>query len=145
MASTVGTQRWCFAMNESMPLPVGEPAPRAQQPARALFQGIVESFKLEGNPKGHVIPLPAANRDTYSSIRCSEPLQPDRGCLQGQGSTTSLRNLFQHLTTMTVKTFFLISNLNLPSFSLKPLPLVLSQQTLLKSLSPCFLQPPFRY
>ena len=46
---------------------------------------IIESFELEGNPKGHVVPLPAANRDTYSSIRCSEPLQPDLGCLQGRG------------------------------------------------------------
>ena len=35
--------------------------------------------------------------------------------------------------------FFCISNLNLPSFSLKPLPLVLSPQTPLKSLSPSFL------
>ena len=38
--------------------------------------------------------------------------------------TTSLGNLFQCLTTLTVKNF-LTSNLNLTSFSLKPLPLVL--------------------
>ncbi|KAK4807049.1 hypothetical protein QYF61_018390 [Mycteria americana] len=45
-------------------------------------------------------------------------------------SNTSLGNLFQCFTTLIVKKFFLISSLNLPSFSLKPLPLVLSQQAL---------------
>ncbi|KAK4828156.1 LOW QUALITY PROTEIN: hypothetical protein QYF61_024071, partial [Mycteria americana] len=53
-------------------------------------------------------------------------------------STTSLGNLFQCFTTLIVKNVFLISTLNLPSFSLKPLPLVLSQQALLKSLLPSF-------
>ncbi|KAK4822238.1 hypothetical protein QYF61_011879 [Mycteria americana] len=51
-------------------------------------------------------------------------------------STTSLGNLFQCLTTLIVKNFFLISSLNLPSFSLKPLPLVLSLHALVKSPSP---------
>ena len=41
--------------------------------------------------------------------------------------------------------FFLISNVNLPSFSLKSFALVLSPQTPLKSLFTSFLQPPFRY
>ena len=40
-------------------------------------------------------------------------------------ATASLGNLCQGLTTLTVKNFFLTSNLNLPSFSLEPLPLVL--------------------
>jgi len=40
---------------------------------------------------------------------------------------------------------FLISNLSLPSCSLKPFPLALLHQTLPKSLSTSFLQPPFRY
>jgi len=39
---------------------------------------------------------------------------------------TSLGNKFQCLTTHIVKNLFLISNLNLPSFSVEPLPLVLS-------------------
>ena len=50
-------------------------------------------------------------------------------------STTSLGNLVQCLTTLIVKYFFLISSLNLPSLSLKPLALVLSQQALLKRLN----------
>jgi len=40
--------------------------------------------------------------------------------------TTALGNLFQYLTTLPEKNFFLISSLNLPSCSLKPFPLVLS-------------------
>ncbi|KAK4823530.1 hypothetical protein QYF61_003039 [Mycteria americana] len=52
-------------------------------------------------------------------------------------STTSLGNLGQCFTTLIVKSVFLISSLNLPSFSLKPLPLVLSQQALLKILEGC--------
>ncbi|KAK4819472.1 LOW QUALITY PROTEIN: hypothetical protein QYF61_004698 [Mycteria americana] len=59
-------------------------------------------------------------------------------------STTSLGNLFQCFTTLIVKNFFLQSSLNLPSLSLKLLLLVLSQQALLKSLSPSLLEAPFK-
>jgi len=38
-------------------------------------------------------------------------------------STASLGSLFQHLTTLRVKNFPLISNLNLPSHNFKPFPL----------------------
>ena len=48
-------------------------------------------------------------------------------------STASLGNLFQCLTTLWVKNFLLISNLNLPSFSLKLLLLVLSLHDPVKS------------
>jgi len=51
-------------------------------------------------------------------------------------ATASLGSLGQCLTTLMVKNFFLISNLNLPSFSLEPFPLVLSLHTLVKSPSP---------
>jgi len=51
-------------------------------------------------------------------------------------STTSLRSLFQGLTALTVTDFFLIPDLNLPSLSLKPFPLVLSAQVLLKTFFP---------
>ena len=40
-------------------------------------------------------------------------------------STTSFGNLFQCVTTLRVKNFLLISNLNLPYLSLKPFPFVL--------------------
>ena len=58
-------------------------------------------------------------------------------------STASLDNLFQCFTTLWVKNLLLISDLNLPCLSLKPLPLVLSLSTLLrmnnshKRLVPC--------
>ena len=48
-------------------------------------------------------------------------------------STTSLGNLFQCVTTLCVKNFLLISNLNLPYLSLRPFPLVLSLFTLINS------------
>jgi len=49
----------------------------------------------------------------------------------GEGAATaSLGSLGQGLTTRTGKNSFLICNLNLPSFSLKPLPLVLSLHAL---------------
>ncbi|CAN0052273.1 unnamed protein product [Bubo scandiacus] len=54
-------------------------------------------------------------------------------------ATASLGNLCQCLTTVTVKNFFLISNLDLISFSLKLLPLVLSLLLLIKGPSPSFL------
>ena len=60
-------------------------------------------------------------------------------------STTTMCQSIQNrsfFTTLTVKYFFLIASLNLLSLSLKPLSLVLSQQALLKSLSPSFLQVP---
>jgi len=41
-------------------------------------------------------------------------------------STTSLGSLFQCFTTLSVKKFFLISNLNLPWHNLRPFPLILS-------------------
>jgi len=43
-----------------------------------------------------------------------------------QASTTFLGNLFQCLATLKVKNFFLLPNQNLPPFSLKLLPFVLS-------------------
>jgi len=51
-------------------------------------------------------------------------------------ATASLGNLGQCPATLMGKNFFLISDLNLPSFSLQPFPLVLSLHTLVKSPSP---------
>jgi len=52
---------------------------------------------------------------------------------------TSLGNMFQCLTALIGKNFFAIYNLNLPSLSIKPFLLVLSQQALVKCPSPAFL------
>ena len=67
------------------------------------------------------------------------------GCSELNPTWPSLGNLCQCLTTLMVKNVFLISNLNLPSCSLEPFPLVLSLHTLVKSPSPSFLWAPFRY
>ena len=45
--------------------------------------------------------------------------QPGFDCLHDGASTASLGNLFQCVTTLCVKNFLLISNLNLPCLSLK--------------------------
>jgi len=54
-----------------------------------------------------------------------------------QASTISLGILFQHLTILWVKNFFLTLNLNLPSSSLKPFPFVLSLSDCVKIQSAC--------
>jgi len=64
---------------------------------------------------------------------------PDLEHLQGWDIHNFSMQHFQCLTTLITKNFFLISNLNLPSFSLKLLPLVILQQALIKSLSPSLL------
>jgi len=72
-------------------------------------------------------------RDLFDQLRvlrapCSVALNSARE----RTATTSLGNLGQDLTTLMVKNFFLISNLNLPCFSLKPSPFVLSLQALVQ-------------
>jgi len=80
------------------------------------------------------------------------PIQPDLECLHGQlphlwATCVSLLLPRKKQTTTTMKQTtkqqqqkpLITSNLNLPSFNLKPFPLFLSQQTLPKSLSPSFL------
>ena len=52
---------------------------------------------------------------------------------RGGDSTTTLGSLFQWSTTLRVKEFFLIPNLNLPWCNLRPFPLMLSQGALLSS------------
>ena len=49
-------------------------------------------------------------------------IQPGLEHLQGWGIHSLSGQLFQHLSTLIVKNFPLISNVNLPSFDLKPFP-----------------------
>ena len=55
-----------------------------------------------------------------------DPIQPALEVLQGWGTHSFSGQLCQRLTAPS-KDFFLMSNLNFPSFSLKTFPLVLSQ------------------
>jgi len=95
---------------------------------------IIELFELEGMLKSHLVQLPAIYRGTYSYSRLLTVLSSPTFDVSNDGSsTTSLGSLFQYLCILIVK-IFLISSLNLPSFTLKPFLLVLSQQILLQSL-----------
>ena len=81
----------------------------------------IEPFELEGTLKGHPVQLPHSDQ---GHLQASSSLT--LGVSRDGTSTTSLCNPFQCFITLIVTNFFLISSLNLPSFSLKPLPLVLS-------------------
>lgn len=72
------------------------------------------------------------------------PIQCGLKHFQEWGIHNLIGNLFQSFTTLWVKNFFLTSSLNLPSFSLKLLPLVPSLSAHVKSCSPN-LEGPFRY
>lgn len=51
----------------------------------------------------------------------------------------------QSLTTLCIKNFLLIANLNLPSSTSKPFPLILSLSHHIKSVSSCCLKAPFKH
>ena len=68
----------------------------------------------QGHQPPHLIPDQAAQG----------PIPPGHEHLQGWGIHSLSGQLFQHLTTLIVKNLPLISKLNLPSFNLKPFPLV---------------------
>ena len=103
---------------------------------------ITELLELKRTLKAHSVQFPCNKQGHLQPDQVSQcPNQPINVPSVGVAFTTSLGNLFQCLTILIVKILFLISNLNLPSFSLKPFPLVLSQQNLLKillSYSPLF-------
>ena len=92
---------------------------------------------LKGTLRGHLVQLPCSewgHPQLHQVLRAPSSLT--LGVCRDGASTTSLGNWCQCFTTLTVKHFFLGSNLNLSCFSLKLFPLVLSQQILLKSLRP---------
>jgi len=83
-----------------------------------------EFFEMEGTLKGYLVQLSAMSRDTYSSIRLLRaPSNLTLNVSKDGVSTTYPGNLFQCINTLVVKNFLLMSNLILPSFSLKPFPL----------------------
>lgn len=81
---------------------------------------------------GHLAPVLATWAGTPSTKPvCSKPCLTQPWTLPGMRHTAFLGHLCYFLTTLTVNNFFLLSNLNLFSFSLSPFPLVL-----VNSLSP---------
>jgi len=98
---------------------------------------ITECFVLEGTFRHHLTQSPY-NKQGHLQLHqvAQSPVQPGLESLQGWGIDHLSGEPgpgFHHLHCK--KKIFLISSLNLPSLSLKPLPLVLSQQTLLEVLS----------
>ena len=89
-------------------------------------------------PLKAICPTPCIEQGHPQLHQCSQPIQPDLGCLQEWGTTTLSATCANASTTLIIINLFLISNVNLRRFSLKPFPPVLSQQTLLKGLSPSY-------
>jgi len=100
---------------------------------------IIENLGWKGPYGSSSSNPPAMGRDTFPQTRLLKaPSNLALNRAREGAATASLGNLCQGLTTLTVKNFFLISNLNLPSFHLKPLPFVLSLHHLLKCPPPAF-------
>ena len=102
---------------------------------------------MEGTFKGHLFQLPC-NEEGHAQLDqfAQSPSSMTSSVSRDEAPTASLGNLCQCHPH-----FFLVSKLNLhkstdlPYLSLKPFPLILSLHNLLKSLSPSFLQVPFKY
>jgi len=116
---------------------------RSQDSSLSSTLRITDWFGWEETFQGHPVPPPAMGRDIFKEIRVLRALSNLAWNVSRDGaSPTTLGNLGQGLTTLNVKNFFLRSSRNLPSFSLKPSPLVLSLHALVKSPSPALSQAP---
>ena len=82
---------------------------------------------FEKDHNDHPVPTPCYVQGRQSVDQAAQShIQPGLECLQGWGIHSLLGQPVQCVTTLWVKNFFLISNLNLPCLCLKPFPLVLS-------------------
>ena len=99
---------------------------------------ILESYELEGTLEGPSSPNPCNEQGHLQLHQVAQsPVQPDLECLQGW-SIHCLSGQPVPVPHHSYYNFFLISNLNLFSSSLNLFRLVLSQQTVLKTLSITF-------
>jgi len=116
---------------------------------RGHGEGVLESQNgLQGTFTGLLVQAPCSEQEHLQGIfkaLLRAPSNLTMNVPRDGASTISLGNLCQGFTTLIIKNVFLTSSLNLPSFSLKPSPLVPSQLALLKSLSPSFPQAPFQH
>ena len=88
--------------------------------------------------KDHEAPTPCHRQDHQPPYLIPDqaaqgPIQPALEHLLEWRIHSLSGQLFQHLTTLLVENFSLLSNLSLPSLNLKPFPLVLPLSTLIKS------------
>ena len=92
---------------------------------------------VEKDHNDHLVSTPCYVQGHQPADQAAQShIQPGLECLQGWGIHSLLGQPVQCVTTLWVKNFLLISNLNLPCLSLKPFPLVLSPSTLVYSHSP---------
>ena len=95
---------------------------------------------VEKDHNNHLVSTPCYVQGRQPADQAAQShIQPGLECLQGWGIHSLLGQPVQCVTTLWVKNFLLISILNLPCFSFKPFPLVLSLSTLVNSRSPCCL------
>ena len=120
--------------------PTALPCPKLNLPEHESYHRITQLFELEGTLKGHPV-QPLCNEKGYLQLHqvAQSPSCLTLSVSMDGASTASLGNLCQCLTTLIIRNFFPTSSLNIPSLSLKPFPQILSQQALLRSLSPSFL------
>jgi len=88
-----------------------------------LSANFIESWNclVKRDLKDHSVLSPCPGQGCPSPTQAAQgPILPGLELLQGQGITASQISLFQYLATFSVKNFLLTSNLNLPSFILKP-------------------------
>jgi len=96
--------------------------------------------------KAHPVSTPCHGQGCHPPAQAAQgPIQPGLECLQRWGTTAWLGTLCHGLATHSVNYFPLIADLNFPSFSLKPSPLIVSLSACVKSWSPSCLQVPCKY
>ena len=101
---------------------------------------------VEKDHNTHAVPTPCYVQGRHPADQAAQShIQPGLECLQGWGIHSLLGQPVQCVTTLWVKNFPLISNVNLPCLSLTPFPLVLSLSTLVNSCFPSCLYAPFKY
>jgi len=101
---------------------------------------------VEKDHDDHLVPTPCYVQGHQPADQAAQShIQPGPECLQQQGIHSLLGQPVQCVTTLCMKNFLLISNLNLPCLSLKLSPLDLSLYILVNSRSPSCLYTPFKY
>jgi len=81
---------------------------------------------VEKDHSDHLVSTPCYVQGRQPADQAAQShIQPGLECLQGWGILSLLGQPVQCVTTLWVKNFFLISNLNLPCFGLRLFPLVM--------------------
>ena len=126
----------------------GSVLPMDRKPSSSQLQchnhRTIESFELEGSRKGHLVQPPCSEQGHLQLHWGQDPVKPDLGCLQGWG--------IHHISGQPVPVLHhpycrkhLPYNQSTSPDILKPFPLVVLQQNMLKSPFTSFLHPPLNW